>query len=212
MNRSIADEFLKLVGKKASNITIGFIPTAAYVEEDTGWLDDDIENLKKIGIEKLVMVDIAKMKKEEWLPALERSDVIWVNGGNTYYLLDCVRKSGLLEELPRLLETRLYVGSSAGSIIVGPDLEINKLFPEEAGYRLEDVTGLNYVLFTVCPHFNSPFFEEPTERNVGAFAETVQYPVYLIDDETAISVNSDRVKVISEGTYKAFNSINPEEL
>lgn len=206
-NHSIADAFLSLVGKKASDITVGFIPTAAYVEEDISWLDDDIQNIKKLGISNIKMVDIAKMDKEEWLSALEQSDVIWMNGGNTYYLLDWVRKSGLQKELPQLLETRLYIGSSAGSVIAGPDLEINKLFPEEAEYRLTDVTGLGYVPFAVCPHLNSPFFKEPTEDDIKAFAETVPYPVYAIDDKTAISIVSGTVNVITEGTYKIFGGV-----
>lgn len=44
-NQTIAEEFLRLVEKPADEITIGFIPTAAYVEEDTNWLDTDLVKL-----------------------------------------------------------------------------------------------------------------------------------------------------------------------
>ena len=142
-NSSIEKTFLELIGKKPEDIVIGFIPTAAYVEDDISWLDEDIENIKNVGVRDIRMVDISKLKKDKWLSELEQSDVIWMNGGNTYYLLDWVRKSGLKDELPALLKERLYVGSSAGSIIVGPDLSINDLFPEEQEYKLEDITGLN---------------------------------------------------------------------
>ncbi len=207
-NSSIANAFLNLIGKGAKDITVGFIPTAAYIEEDYGWVDEDIQNIKKIGVGSIEMVDIAKMKKSEWLPILEHSDVIWLNGGNTYYLLDWVRKSGLEKELPQLLETRIYVGSSAGSIIAGPDLAINHFFPEEESYRLADITGLGYVPFTIFPHLNNPLFKEPTENDIKEFAKTAACPVYAIDDETAISVVSGEINVITEGTYKVFGGTN----
>lgn len=207
-NDSIADEFLNLIGKKANGISVGFISTAAYVEDDISWLDEDVQNIKKTGVENVQMVDIAKMKKDEWLPLLEQSDVIWMNGGNTYYLLDWIRKSGLKDELPKLLESRLYVGSSAGSIIPGPDLSINQFFPEEAAYRLEDITGLGYVPFTVLPHFGSPLFEQPTEDEVEALAKEIKYPIYAIDDNTAISVILDKIEVITEGDHKIFDGIS----
>jgi len=62
------------------------------------------------------------------------------------------------------------------------------------------------VQFTVSPHLNSPFFKETTESVIKAFAETVTYPVYAIDDDTAVSVVAGSINVITEGTYKIFGS------
>ena len=204
-NSSIEKTFLELIGKKPEDIVNRFIPTAACVEDDISWLDEDIENIKNVGVRDIRMVDISKLKKDKWLSELEQSDVIWMNGGNTYYLLDWVRKSGLKDELPALLKERLYVGSSAGSIIVGPDLSINDLFPEEQEYKLEDITGLNYVSFSVLPHLNSPFFKEPTKEAAKNFAQTLPYPLFAIDDQTAIRVRGDNIDFITEGEYLTFN-------
>jgi dipeptidase E len=203
-NKSITNELIKLVGKPAGETIIAFITTASNVEDDKSWLEEDLENIANAGFDRIHMVDIAVVTKEEYLPLLQEADIIWFNGGNTYYLLDQVRKSGLKEELPELLKTRVYVGSSAGSGIACPDLSIVELFPEEEPYRLDDIRALGYVSFSIHPHLNSPYFEKPTEDEVKEFANTLPYTVYASDDETAISVCGEEIKIVTEGKYMVF--------
>ncbi|MGI8935211.1 MAG: Type 1 glutamine amidotransferase-like domain-containing protein, partial [Phormidesmis sp.] len=44
---------------------------------------------------------------------------IFVNGGSIDYQMYVFKKSGFAKLLPKLLETKVYVGSSAGSMVIG---------------------------------------------------------------------------------------------
>lgn len=205
-NSSIKKAFSELIGKNLNQCTVAFIPTAANVEDDVRWMKEDIKNLKTTGVKEIVMADIEKLPKKEWLSIIEKSDVIWFEGGNTYHLLYWVRESGLQEKLRELLESKLYIGVSAGSIIAGPDIKVNReIFPGEEEYRLDDLTGLNYVPFTVVPHFLSEDFIKARDEEIQKFTQEVSYPIYAIDNNTAIKVVDGREEIISEGKWKRYN-------
>ena len=105
-------------------IRIAFIPTAANVKEgEKSWLINDFVNCQKLG--PVDIIDIAAIDKKLWLPRLEYATVIVMGGGSSSYLLEQIKKSGLQQELPALLEKRLYVGISAGSIVACKTLQIS---------------------------------------------------------------------------------------
>ncbi len=200
-NQILATALKELVGKPPSTTSIAFIPTAANTEAGSkGWLIDDLRRLKELGY-AVDIVDISAIEKSMWLPRLESADIIFVGGGNTYHLLHWVRLSGLEEVLPKLLETRVYAGISAGSIITGPSLQASSLrsyYPEDVG---KDSAGLKYVDFHIRPHLNSPSFPKvrkpQAQQDFADFAEAV----YVIDDQTAIQVVNGDIEVIGEGDY-----------
>jgi len=206
-NESLKTAFSKLAPKNISECVLAFVPTAANIEEDKSWMEEDIENFKKTGIKEIIMVDIENLKKEEWLSKFKISDIICFGGGNTYHLLNWVRKSGLAEELRELLKTRLYVGISAGSIIPGPDVSYNgDIFPEEEKADLTDLSGLNYVSFVVAPHYLSPHFSDTKDENLLELSKKLNYPIYALDDESAIVVeDGEQKEIISEGKWKRYN-------
>jgi len=205
INESIKKAFSDLVGKDLNQCIIAFIPTAVNVEDDIEWMNEDIESFRRTGAE-VIMADIEKLPKQEWLPILEKSDVICLGGGNTYHLLYWVRKSGLQQELDELLKSKVYIGISAGSILPGPDISYNgDLFLEELNDKLKDLSGLNYVPFVVAPHFLSPHFSDTKKENMMELSKKLNYPIYAIDDESAIKVIGNEIEVVSEGKWEKYN-------
>lgn len=182
---------------------VAFIPTAANTEdEDKGWLIDNFEECRKMG--RIDIVDIASLSKDQWLPRLEKANVIFVGGGNTIYLMEQIVKSGLQEELPRLLKDRVYVGISAGSIVLSKTLmPISSTLYEEDGSKKLD--GLGYVNFHVFPHLNAPYFEKVTEENIKSNLHQFDSTVYAIDDETAIQITGDSMKTVGTGKCIKFD-------
>jgi peptidase E len=84
----LKDIFLSLLPKKPEDITVSFITTAAYgEEEDTSWLEEYRQQLHGYGITDIEDLDLKGKKEEELKQILENKDIIFVNGGNTYYLL-----------------------------------------------------------------------------------------------------------------------------
>ena len=206
-NKKIIDALRDLVGKDFSDTKLVFIPTAANIESgDKSWLIDDLSNCKNLGFKEVDIIDIVAVSEEIWKPRLYNADIILFGGGNTSYLMQQIKKSGLIKILPDLFKTRVYVGISAGSLVTSPNLkgkEMQRLYEEEIvdGEKNE---GLGFVDFLVVPHMNSPFFPRTAEL-IDEVAKDVKIPLYAIDDQTAIKVDGEKIEVISEGKWKRFN-------
>jgi dipeptidase E len=207
-NKTIAKTLSRLVGLPNDEIYVAFIPTAANVEDGSkDWLIEDYQNIKKQNYGFVDIVDISALPENIWLPRLKKANVIFVGGGNTYYLVSWLRKSGLVNLLPDLLKTRVYVGISAGSMAVTTNLRMStsqKSYSEKV-FPLKDNKGLGFVNFHVRPHFNSEHFPKLTSKNIQKIAGEIPEPVYAIDDNTAIVVDNDKIDVVSEGKWEKFN-------
>jgi dipeptidase E len=206
-NNLIANTLRDMIGKEFSEATLAFIPTAANVEiGDKGWLIKDLSKCKDLGFKEVDIIDISALSQNEWLPRLENADVIMFGGGNTSYLMSWLKRSGLTKILPKLLTTKVYVGVSAGSMVVAPNLrekEMQKIYNEPI-VDDESNEGLGLVDFLVVPHINSPYFSRALEF-VKELAKNISTPIYAIDDETAIVVLGDKTEIISRGIWKKFN-------
>ncbi|MEK7520110.1 MAG: Type 1 glutamine amidotransferase-like domain-containing protein [Patescibacteria group bacterium] len=157
---NVADELPKLISDKPESVTVAFIATAADVYEDKSFVDIDRNKLKEQGFQikevNLKSANSADLEKE-----MADCGVIFVAGGNIFYLLQEVRKSGFDTILSKLGLEVIYVGSSAGSVLVGPDVGLVDTLdnPLEAP-ELKDYTGLNLIDFVVLPHYGKPKYEE----------------------------------------------------
>ena len=203
-NQSIADALFELTGKPAPETTIVFIPTAMNVARgNKDWFINDLNNIKKQGFKFIDIVDISALPKEMWLPRIEKGDVLFFSGGNTYHLMYWLKKSGLDKLLPDLLKTRVYAGISAGSIVTNPDLastgdEKRKFYEDNFAYT--DASALNFVDFYFHPHLNKPGHSH-TREEIKKTADETKKTSYGLDDESALKVVDGVITVVSEGEY-----------
>ena len=123
-NSSIASSLDKLLIKPKEEIKIGLIPTAANVEEgNKDWFLEQFTDLHNFGFTNIDIVDISAADVQ-WKERLEKVDIIYVSGGNTFHLLNQVRRTGFDTWLKENLDNKVYVGTSAGSIIITPTIAI----------------------------------------------------------------------------------------
>ncbi|MEK3796093.1 Type 1 glutamine amidotransferase-like domain-containing protein [Paenibacillus sp. FSL R7-0204] len=82
--------------------------------------------------------------------------VIYLNGGNPFYLLYHLRSSKADEIIYKLRDRgHLIVGQSAGAAVLGQSLEhAYVLHPDWNEIQLEDLTGIGIVSGCVLPHSN----------------------------------------------------------
>lgn len=207
-NKSIISTLRDLVQKPFNQLRLAFVPTASNIEEgDKWWLIKDLETCRKLKFKSIDIVDISALPKEIWQKRLEKANLLLFEGGNTYYLMYWIMRSGLQDQLPKLLESRVYVGISAGSRVVTTGLALSdtkKEFIKKTGKEISD-KGLGYVDFQIEPHINSPHFPKRTFEAAGKQPQTISNTLYAIDDNTAIKVAGERVTVVSEGKWKKFN-------
>lgn len=207
-NKSIANALLELTEKKPEETTVVFIPTASNVESgDKDWLITDLINLKNQHFKSIEITDISAVDENVWKPSLERADVLFFEGGNTYHLMRWLHKSGLNELLPQFLEDKVYVGVSAGSMVTSPDLslKISQTIYEEDLVETKELTGLNFVDFYFLPHLNSKWFPKVRRANVEMVGQEIGKPIYALDDNSALKIIDNTIEVISEGEWFVVN-------
>jgi dipeptidase E len=208
-NASIHNALLELLGKPIAESSALCIPTASYAlpngplmawnfisgqEPDCpmcelGW--------KSLGV--LELTALPSIAKELWLPMVQETDVLLVNGGDPLYLCYWMRQSGLADLLPSL--PAVYVGLSAGSMVMAPNIgkEFVGWTPPSGG---DETLGL--VDFAMFPHLDHEMLPENTMAHAERWAAGISVPAYAMDDETAIKVIDGAVELISEGHWKQF--------
>lgn len=208
-NQSIAKALFELVGKIPAETRICFIPTAMNATiGDKSWFVNDLMNLKNLNLKFLDIVDISAVPKNVWMQKIGEADVMFFSGGNTTHLMRVMKESGFLEELPKLLENKVYAGISAGSVACASDLRMSgkslkEYYKKEFGYENEE--GLNLVDFYFAGHFNSKSFPERNEDNYREIAKSLDKTLYAIDDNSALKIIDNNIEVVSEGEWLKFN-------
>ncbi|HBU11050.1 MAG: Peptidase S51 dipeptidase E [Candidatus Moranbacteria bacterium GW2011_GWC2_37_73] len=207
-NKSIGNSLLELTERPFSELNIAFIPTASNVEKgDKFWVIDDLINLKNLGFKQVDIIDISALPKDVWLPRLEETDIFYFEGGNTFHLMHWIEKSGLKDLLPKMLKTKVYIGVSAGSMVVCKNLDLStseRLYDEKVDEGAKD-EGLGYVDFLIRPHLNSPYFPKLNLENMEKMSQEFPDTFYAIDDQTAIKIVDGKMEIVSEGVWKKFN-------
>jgi dipeptidase E len=114
--------------------------------------------------------------------------------------MTCFNKSGMTEELPKLLESRIYVGASAGSYIATPDTHMT------SDNTAKVLPGLRFVEFGLQAHYKSETFPlAKTYDDAKKRAEGCAYTIYALDDQMAVKIDGDKVTVVGEGEYVEFS-------
>ncbi len=207
-NKSISKALFDMVGKKPEDTSLVFIPTASNVEMgDKDWLIDDLISLKKENFKQIEIADISAAPEDIWRLKLEKADILYFEGGNTFHLMKWIKKSGLEAILRELLQTKVYVGVSAGSMVTNPDLilKFSQIIYDEDLDKIENMKGLGYVDFYFLPHLNSKYFSKLRRKNIEEATKGMKEKIYALDDNSALKVVDGKVEVISEGEYLEYN-------
>ena len=147
-----------------------FIPTASIHEEYMGYVGSARKLFKKLGA-VLTEMDISKEEYASMEAAFNDADIIYFTGGNSFFLLEQLRKKGvdkLLKE--ELNKGKLFIGESAGAIVCAPDIKYIEMMDEKPGdYSLTDDGGLSLINFYVLPHYLTAPFKKITEKILEQF-------------------------------------------
>lgn len=187
------EKLVELLQKEQRGVkNILFIPTAGNVEEYTGYIDDGKNALQQYGFE-LDMLDIAHTDLQQCQASLSNAPIICISGGNTFYLLQELKRKKLDQILTKkITQGCFYIGESAGAIILAADIEYNKIMDDSSlAPDLENYTGLNLIDFYPLPHY----IEEP-------FVESVQQ-IYIKykNNLKLVPINNHQAIIVNDNTY-----------
>jgi dipeptidase E len=210
-NATIRNALVDLLGKPIAEATALCIPTGMYGHPLAGleraWefvSGRSAEPMVELGWKSVGLLELTALPSlpaAQWVPLVQRADVLLVSGGDALYLAHWVRESGLADMLPSLEDT-LWLGMSAGSMVMAPSVGEDFIQWRPAG--AED-RALGVVDFAICPHVvDRPDLPGNSIEEATSWAATMSCPAYAIDDNTAIRVVDGQVDVVSEGYWQHF--------
>ena len=185
----------KFLDKNTESKKILFIPTATNVDEYKKYIHLTQKAFEDFGYE-VENFDISIFSEEIAKEKLSEAKIVFISGGNTFYLLQELKRKNLTSYLKERIENGLlYIGESAGSVIAAPDIEYASIVDDKTfATELNDYTGLNLVDFYIVPHFEEEPFVESSRNTVELYKDKLD--LKLINNKEAILVENNNFTII----------------
>jgi dipeptidase E len=175
---------------------IGFVGTAGETYEDPYFVRADRARLEKLGYE-LTDLDVTRSNRSKLQASLSDQDGIFIAGGNSFYLLQQFRLSGM-DALVKEFVGRggAYIGASAGAAVCGPSLEPVQVLdnPKDAP-SLKAFDALDLVDVIVLPHYGKPKYLDLYHKIMDEYAERF-HTVPLKDDQAIVMTDRSRYDIV----------------
>ena len=178
-------------------IKLGYIATASKVFETAPFVDTDLQTLRARGYE-LIDIDVSRLTPDKFTNKIANVDALFVSGGNTFFLLQELRRTGNDVVLIEAINSGLpYIGASAGAAVLAPDIDYVEPFDDrDLAPQLTSNNALEVISFYPLPHYG---IEETTEI----------YNEYMKDNggrEYVAFTNNQAVVINNGSAYKIISS------
>lgn len=187
------NQFLSLL---SDNPNLLLIPMAGEPSTYDDALERIVETFSTINFKNIEMC--LKLEELNW-DYLKKFDAIYIDGGNTFRLMDQVRKSHFYELIRKFIHFGGVInGDSAGAIILGSHLETAH-FGEQGDENITDLIsyqGLN-LLGDIAIHCH---YEDIEENQIKEFVKEYGLSVIALNETAGISIIDKRIEVI--GVHK----------
>lgn len=186
----------QLLDKKPFDTKVLFIPTAANVYEDKWFMEADrqwfVENKFQ-----LTEFDLVNKSRPEVTQALSAVDLVYLSGGNSFYLLQHIRSSGFDRVIQAQLKRGLvYAGGSAGAVVAGMSIEISKEFDDlNQAADLTDFNGMQLINLSILPHYGNQKYQKLFAKALASVS-LESGPIITLTDHQALVVNDNHYQII----------------
>ncbi len=179
----------ELKGKKVT-----FIPTASLPEKVVFYVKAGKKALEKLGL-IVDELEITKAANKEISNKLQNNDYIYVTGGNTFFLLQELKMTGTDKIITEQINSgKIYIGESAGSIILSPNIEYVKDMDEcKKTPELKDYSALSIVKFYPLPHHTNFPFKKAVEKIISKYDS--KFKLVPISNSQVIIVNGNKYDI-----------------
>lgn len=189
---------LKMTGKSHADIKIAAICNATDVEEDSdGWVADSYSSLTEFG-SQVEVVDLRKFmgKQSELSKVLSSKDIIWLCGGNGYYLNWILKESGADEVIVEQIKSgKVYAGWSAGAVVAGPTLRHFEKMENLDVVKEVYYETLNLTDVVALPHYDmKEFSKNMQEANEKLIADG--FITTPLNEDQALMIDGEIKEVI----------------
>lgn len=192
----VSDLLLPLLPKKPSELRLAFIPTAADPYKIKPWFYGDKMKLKLMGFQ-MIDVDIKNKTSDKLKTELKDIDVIFVSGGNTYYLLEKAQESGFINVIKDLINKGvIYIGSSAGSALACTTIEHIEDFDDRSITHLNSFDGLACTKKLILPHYGEEKYKLKFQNVIEKWRKK-GHEILTLRNDQALVVEDNIEKIVS---------------
>jgi len=181
-NKELKKQLLLLLLKPTKELSAVIITTASVEwKEKNKHAVAAREALENMGFKKVDFLDVEFDNPEK----LKDYDIIYINGGNPFYLLYHLKKNGadiIIKELSK--KGAVIIGVSGGGVVLGSDINIVNYFDKKSNIiGLEDLSALGLTDIIIYPHYT-----QEIEGEVKKFESEFNCKVKRLTDEQSIIV------------------------
>lgn len=190
----VKDKFKDFMNNDTKGKKVLFIPTA-NIDEETKFLIDEAKDVfKSLGME-IENLEISELDEKTIKNKIEKTDYLYIGGGNTFYLLQELKRKNLINFIKnRVNFGMVYIGESAGVIITSKDIGYSDLMDDKTvAKNLKEYSALNLVDFYVVPHLNEFPFEESSKQIVEKYKDKLN--IIAISNSQAIIIKDDKFEI-----------------
>lgn len=197
---AVPDFITNHVGRAIEEVRVGYLNDASSPYAGADFVAAERQQLAELGY-PLTDITVADFDDATaFSAALDGIDVVYVAGGNTFVLLDALRRHGADQVLADKVRAGLpYIGASAGSIVTGPSIEPISLMddPTDAP-ELASRTGLGLIDTVIIPHADGQLPPYPPAL-IHQIKQTYQteYPLTFINDDQALLIEHSTRQLIA---------------
>jgi dipeptidase E len=171
----------------------------------------DIERFRALGWAELDVLTLLSGPPSGIESRLRSTDVVFCYGGTNHWLAHAWTVSGLAPVLRELLDEKVYLGLSAGSMIFSRQhaAAVEAFGDQEEVETLElDAVGPALPLFdwVLMAHLGASFFPHATDEWAAQHAARLGTPVWYLDDRSALVIRDldAEPEVVSDGHWLHF--------
>ena len=164
-----------------------FIPTASTVENTTFYVQDALNVFKNLGLTPDIL-DIAEVDSETAKLRIEQAEVLYISGGNTFYLLQQLKAKDLINFIAeKVRHGMMYVGESAGAMVASPDIEYARVMDDsDVALGMFNFKALGIVDFYPAVHEEEEPFMQAGRRMKSEYSDKLD--LVPINNSRAIRV------------------------
>ena len=161
------------------------------------WHYENKAKMEEVGF-NFVEYDITGKTSDQIVVDLSIFDVIYIEGGNSYYLLQESQKNNFDAYIKKRVEKgMIYLSTSAGTVIAGPDIE--PVRQDSRAILAPDLTGTKaYVVvdFVIMPHWGQEKRRDLFNGYRINHIYNESYPYVLLTDNQYVEVTDDWYKIV----------------
>lgn len=193
---NIKELFIEYMKDDISAKRLTFIPTASKFDGVDFYVKEALDVFKSMGL-GIDILDISTSSFDNIKDKLQNNDFIYVCGGNTFFLLKELKRTGADKIIIEQINLgKLYIGESAGSIILSSNIDYIKYMDSNKEVGLESFDSLNIVDFYPVPHNRNFPFTESTQKIIQKYQDSIK--LLPFNNNEIILVNKEQYKVIQK--------------